>query len=245
MSFFTLKIALRAPGYATWHVGQGQLLCPYLGPTRTEADLAAHIEQVIDTDWHVGQGQLLCPYLGPTRTEADLAAHIEQVIDTDPDACWCFIVDQLNTHKSETLVRLVAKRENLDLALGEKGKSGILQSMASRMAFLSAPQRRIRFIYIPKHTSWLNQIECWFSILVRRLLKRGNFTSTMALQQQIEAFIEYFNRLKPCRHLNPYRHQFPGRCQQGCDRGLDADRIIFRCIFRSGLLTVASWGLIH
>ena len=69
MSFFTLKIALRAPGYATWHVGQGQLLCPYLGPT---------------------------------RTEADLAAHIEQVIDTDPDACWCFIVDQLNTHKSET-----------------------------------------------------------------------------------------------------------------------------------------------
>ncbi|MBC6455633.1 MAG: transposase, partial [Hormoscilla sp. SP5CHS1] len=102
---------------------------------RIEFNYIRHGTLSLITTWHVGQGQLLCPYLGPTRTEANLAAHIEQVIDTDPDACWCFIVDQLNTHKSETLVRLVAKRENLDLALGEKGKSGILQSMASRMAF--------------------------------------------------------------------------------------------------------------
>jgi len=123
-----------------------------------------------------------------------LAAQIEQVIDTDLLARCCFIVDQLNTHKSETWVSLVAKREELDLNLGEKGKTGILQSMATRMEFLTDRQRRIRFIYLPKHTSWLNQIECWFSILVRRLLKRGNFTSVMALQRQIEAFIDYFNR---------------------------------------------------
>ncbi len=160
---------------------------------RIEFNYIRHGTRSLIATWDVAQGQVLCPYLGPTCTESDLATHIEQVIDTDPLASWCFIVDQLNTHKSETLVRLVAKREELDLDLGEKEKSGILKSMASRMAFLSDPQRRIRFIYLPKHTSWLNQIECWFSILVRRLLKRGNFTSTMDLEQQIRTFIEYFN----------------------------------------------------
>ena len=116
------------------------------------------------------------------------------------------MVDQLNTHKSETLVRLVAQREACSLSLGQKGRSGILKSMASRMAFLSDPQRRIRFIYIPKHTSWLNQIECWFSLLVKRLLKRGNFTSTEDLQQQILDFIDYFNR----HWAKPFNWKFQG-----------------------------------
>lgn len=181
---------------------------------RIEFNYIRHGTLSLIATWHIGQGQLLCPHLGPTRTEADFAAHIERVIDTDPDASWRFIVDQLNTHKSETLVRLVAKRENLDLALGEKGKSGILQSMTTRMEFLSNLQRRIRFIYIPKHTSWLNQIECWFSILVRRLLKRGNFTSTMDLKKQIEAFIEYFNR----RWAKPFNWKFKG-FEEACKTG--------------------------
>ena len=64
--------------------------------------------------------------------------------------------------------------------------------METRTAFLSDPSHRIRFVYIPKHTSWLNQIECWFSILVRRLIRRGNFTSTDDLQQRILEFIEVF-----------------------------------------------------
>jgi len=67
-------------------------------------------------------------------------------------------------------------------------------SLATRAAILSDESHRIRFVYIPKHTSWLNQIECWFSILVRRLLKRSSFTSTEDLQQQILDFIDYFNR---------------------------------------------------
>lgn len=181
---------------------------------RIEFNYIRHGTLSLIASWHVGQGQLLCPHLGPTRTEKDFATHIEQVIDTDPDARWCFIVDQLNTHKSETLVRLVAKRENLDLVLGEKGKSGILQSMATRMEFLSNPQRQIRFIYIPKHTSWLNQIECWFSILVKRLLKRGNFTSTKDLKEQIEAFIEYFNQ----RWAKPFNWKFKG-FEEACKTG--------------------------
>ncbi len=173
---------------------------------RTEFNYIRHGTRSLIATWHVALGKVLCPYLGPTRKEDDFAEHIEQVIETDPNAHWCFIVDQLNTHKSETLVRLVAQRESLDLSLGLKGKSGILKSMASRMAFLSHPQRRIRFIYIPKHTSWLNQIECWFSILVKRLLKRGNFTSTNDLQQQILNFIDYFNR----RWAKPFNWKFEG-----------------------------------
>lgn len=66
--------------------------------------------------------------------------------------------------------------------------------MATRAAFLSDESHRIRFVYIPKHTSWLNQIECWFSILVRRLLKRSSFNSTTELKQKILNFIDYFNR---------------------------------------------------
>jgi len=101
-------------------------------------------------------------------------------------------------------VRLVATQCQLCEDLGIKGKLGILESMASRAAFLSDPI--IRFVYLPKHTSWLNQIECWFSILVRRLLRRGNFTSTDELKQQILKFIDYFNRTL----ANPFLWKFKG-----------------------------------
>jgi hypothetical protein len=152
-------------------------------------------------NWDVAQGQVVAPSVLPTRTEYDFANHIAQTIETDPDAGWVFIVDQLNTHQSASLVRLVDACCGLNLDLGVKGKSGILQSMATRQAFLANPRHRISFLYVPKHTSWLNQIECWFSILVRRLLKRGSFTSVEHLQQRILEFIDYFNQTmgKPFR----------------------------------------------
>jgi len=88
-----------------------------------------------------------------------------------------------------------------------KGKSGILKSLPTRNEFLSSPERRLRFIYVPKHTSWLIPVEIWFSGVVRRVLKRGNFTSLDALRQRLLDFIDYFNRTM----AKPYRWTFTGR----------------------------------
>lgn len=79
--------------------------------------------------------------------------------------------------------------------------------MTSRAAFLSDPCRWIQFVYLPKHTSWLNQVEIWCSILVRRLLRRASFTSTAELRDRILTFIAYFNtRAKPFRWTYTGRH---------------------------------------
>ncbi len=158
-----------------------------------EFEYIRHGTLALIASFAVATGRIITASVGPTRTEEDFADHIEAVIATDPKAGWIFIVDQLNIHKSETLVRLVAKHCGIKQALGIKGNSGILESMPTRAAFLSDACHRIRFVYTPKHTSWLNQIEIWFSILVRKVLRRGSFVSTEELKQRIEAFILYFN----------------------------------------------------
>ena len=144
--------------------------------------------------WDVALGGIYHSTVAPTRNEDDFKRHISDLLATHPFDGWIFITDQLNTHKSESLVRLVANHCGIEIDLGIKGKSGILHSMQSRSAFLTDTSHRVHFVYTPKHSSWLNQIECWFSILVRRLLRRGNFTSTGDLKSQILHFIDYFNR---------------------------------------------------
>ena len=161
----------------------------------------------LTANFEVATGQCPAPSLGPTRTEKDFVAHIEGTVASDPLGEWIFIVDQLNTHQSESLVRFVAQRCNLEQDLGLKGKEGILQSMATRAAFLTDKSHRIRFVYTPKHASWLNQVEIWFSILVRRLLKRGSFGSVEELRQSILAFIDYFNKTL----AKPFKWTYAGR----------------------------------
>ena len=163
-------------------------------PERREHEYIRHGTLSRIANFDVATGHVLAPSFGPTRTEADVADHIARTIDTDLGGVRLFLADQLNTHQSESLVRLIAARCRLTADLGVKGQTGILRSLATRAAFLGDPAHRIQFLYPPKHTSWLNQIELWFSILTRRVLKRGNFASTDALRERILAFIAYCNQ---------------------------------------------------
>jgi hypothetical protein len=160
---------------------------------REEFEYRRHGTQSLIANLDVATGQLVAPSIGPTRTEADFAAHITQTIQTDPQAGWIFVTDQLNTHQSEALVRLIAEQCTIQEELGVKGKSGHLASMSTRAAFLCDTSHRIRFVYTPRHSSWLNQIEIWFSILVRRLLSRLSCLSVQELRTRILTFIAYYN----------------------------------------------------
>jgi transposase len=174
---------------------------------RQEYKYIRHGTTCLIPNFEVATGQIIAPTISPTRTEKDFITHIKQTVATDPDASWIFICDQLNTHKSEGLVRYIAKILGFTMDLGVKGKSGILKNMKTRAVFLQDESHRIRFVYTPKRTSWLNQIEIWFSILTFKLLKRGNFTSLADLEGQLREFMDYFNKTM----AKPFRWTYTGR----------------------------------
>ena len=174
---------------------------------RREFEYMRHGTRAFILSRDVVTGKLIAPHAGPTRTEEDFLAHVQAVVATDPKVTrWHVVCDNLNIHQSASLVRWVARISGVEQDLGKKGEYGILAVMPRRAAFLSDPSHKVVFHYTPNHSSWMNQIEIWLSILVRKLLTRGSFTSVEDLQTKVLAFIDYYNQT-----AKPFKWTYQGK----------------------------------
>ena len=175
---------------------------------RQEFEYIRHGTQTLIAAFDVASGKV-SGQIGETRKEDDFAGFLDHTFaSAPPETPWAVILDNLNTHLSESLVRLVARRCAIpQVSLGEKGKHGILKSKQSRQDFLTDRGHRITFYFTPKHASWLNQIEIWFSILARKVIRRGNFTSKEDLKAKLSAFIKFFNQTM----AKPFKWTYAGK----------------------------------
>lgn len=143
----------------------------------------------------VHDGKIIAHQLSETHNSIDFLNLVKSVMEKIPaGARVVFIADQYSTHLSEDLVRWVAEKVDFKGDLGKKGKKGILKNKKSRLAFLESACFPIRFIYTPKHCSWLNQIETWFGFLQRNLLKDLSCNNVNELKCLINDYINVFNQ---------------------------------------------------
>ena len=174
---------------------------------KLEFEYKRHGTQCLIPSFEVLTGKILNYHIGLTRTEDVFVEHIKNTINTSPDSNWIIVMDQLNTHKSESLVRLFAEINSYKCSLGEKGKNGILENQKTRMEFLTKKHQKIRIQYTPKHCSWMNQIEIWFGIFHRKTLNRKSFKSINELVQRTQDFIEYYNKTM----AKPFKWTYQGK----------------------------------
>jgi transposase len=165
------------------------------GHRRREFEYKRHGTTCLIAAFDVAKGTIANQRIHPTRKEEDFLEFIKETTQAYPaEDQITIITDQLNTHMSESLVKYIAEIEKFEGDLGKKGQEGILKSMASRATFLETDTHRVRFVYTPKHCSWLNPVENWFAKLGRHILKNGNFFSVEELENKIKAYIEFYNR---------------------------------------------------
>lgn len=163
---------------------------------KIECQYTRHGTLSLTGSWDVVTGQMINTTIDETRNAEDFALHIRETVATAPDHEWVFVMDNLNTHYGEPIVRTVAELIGMDQSeLGDKKRrKGILGSTTTRREFLTDASHSIRFVFIPKHSSWLNQIEIIFGVIAKRVMRHGNFSSKKDLRDKLLSFIEYFNR---------------------------------------------------
>jgi hypothetical protein len=155
----------------------------------------------------IGRGKIIHHRLHPKRKERDWLVFVQQTTHELPlHRRIIYLADQLNTHMSVSLVKWVAEQIDFQGDLGKPRYKGILRDMKSRRAFLEDPAHRIRFVFTPKHCSWINPIENWFSKLQRHVIQFGNFQSVNELKTKICEYIDFYNR---CLY-KPMKWKFKG-----------------------------------
>ncbi len=119
--------------------------------------------QTLICNFHVVTGEVVSPTVQGDARKWILSSTSNEPSSghrTPAEVTEVFVTDQLHSHQSEGLVKLGAKACGIaEETLGTNGKSGVLTSLKSRKEFLAELSHRIRFVYTPKHCSWLNQVE--------------------------------------------------------------------------------------
>jgi transposase len=170
-------------------------------PHRIEYEYVRHGTLCLTAAFNVVTGEVRGA-LTPNRPAPVFASFIDTLCrEEGADARQIHLVmDQLNTHWHHDLCAVVAAHSGISYDPNEHERG------PERRAFLMRTDKRVVVHYTPKHASWLNQIEIWFSVLGRKLLGRASFASLEALERGILEFIDYYNRCL----AHPYRWTFTG-----------------------------------
>jgi transposase len=170
-------------------------------PEKREHEYIRHGTRALIASFVVPTGQVVWN-LGVTRTSKDFATHLAHVTAQFPgQQRFHWVLDNLNTHWSLDVCELMARLN------GTPFFKRSLKTGRERRAFLTDPGHKHVFHFTPKHGSWLNQVELWFSTLSRRWLKRADFTSAEEFIEPLQAYMNDYNAFR----AHPYRWTYTGQ----------------------------------